>query len=322
MSNSTLIDYTRISPNQSGQRNHAIDTVTIHCVVGQLSVETIGNIFANPSAEASSNYGIGSDGRIGMYVEECDRSWCSSSSDNDNRAITIECASDASHPYAVNGSVYSTLIDLLVDICQRNGIPELRWRGDRGLIGQTDAQNMTVHRWFADKACPGDYLYNLHGQIANEVNARLGEDRAINVQLYETNGTDAQKWIIRDKQDGTEFSTLQNVATGMYLDVSGANAEPGVNVQVYKGNGADAQKFIVDKEKFENDIVCTIRSAIDADMVLDVSGASRDNGANIQLYASNGTTAQKWTMVWAGDGAYYLINQVTGKALDVVGGGK
>lgn len=126
MSNSTLIDYTRISPNQSGQRNHAIDTVTIHCVVGQLSVETIGNIFANPSAEASSNYGIGSDGRIGMYVEECDRSWCSSSSDNDNRAITIECASDASHPYAVNGSVYSTLIDLLVDICQRNGIPELR----------------------------------------------------------------------------------------------------------------------------------------------------------------------------------------------------
>lgn len=181
---------------------------------------------------------------------------------------------------------------------------------------------MTVHRWFADKACPGDYLYNLHGQIANEVNARLGEDRAINVQLYETNGTDAQKWIIRDKQDGTEFSTLQNVATGMYLDVSGANAEPGVNVQVYKGNGTDAQKFIVDKEKFENDIVCTIRSAIDADMVLDVSGASRDNGANIQLYASNGTTAQKWTMVWAGDGAYYLINQVTGKALDVVGGGK
>lgn len=173
MSNSPLVNYTKISPNSSNPRNHAIDTITIHCVVGQLSVETIGNVFAPTSRQASSNYGIGSDGRIGMYVEEKNRSWCSSSSSNDNRAITIEVASDTKHPYAVNDKAYKALIELVADICKRNNIKELKWKGDKSLIGQVDKQNMTVHRWFANKSCPGDYLYNLHGQIAKEVNARL-----------------------------------------------------------------------------------------------------------------------------------------------------
>lgn len=172
MSNSKLVNYTKISPHKNSPRNHAIDTVSIHCVVGQLSVETIGNVFQ--SKEASANYGIGSDGRIGMYVEEKDRSWCTSSASNDNRAITIECASDTSEPYAINDKVYASLINLLVDICQRNGIKELKWRADKNLIGQVDKQNMTVHRWFANKSCPGEYLYSRHGQIAAEVNKRLG----------------------------------------------------------------------------------------------------------------------------------------------------
>ena len=172
--NSKLVNYTRISPNRSVNRNHKIDTVSIHCVVGQCSVETLGSIFASTSKEASSNYGIGYDGRIGMYVEEKDRSWCTSSASNDNRAITIEVASDTYHPYKVNDAAYKSLIKLLVDICKRNGIKELKWKADKSLIGQVDKQNMTVHRWFANKSCPGDYLYNLHGQIAKEVNAQLG----------------------------------------------------------------------------------------------------------------------------------------------------
>lgn len=175
MGNSPLVTYTRISPNRTSPRNHVIDTITIHCVVGQCSVETLGNIFAQPSKYASSNYGIGYDGKIGMYVEEADRSWCSSSSENDNRAITIEVASDTTHPYAVKGAAYKALIDLLVDICQRNDIKELKWKGDKSLIGQPDKQNMTVHRWFANKACPGEYLYSRHAQIASEVNARLSD---------------------------------------------------------------------------------------------------------------------------------------------------
>ena len=173
MSNSPLVSYTKISPNKTSPRNHKIDTITIHCVVGQLSVETLGNIFASASRKASSNYGIGSDGRIGMYVEEKDRSWCSSNAANDHRAITIECASDKTHPYAINDKVYKSLIELLVDICKRNGIKKLLWKGDKSLIGQVDKQNMTVHRWFANKACPGDYIYNRLGQIASEVNAKL-----------------------------------------------------------------------------------------------------------------------------------------------------
>ena len=172
--NSPLVDYTKISPNRTKNRNHKIDTITIHCVVGQLSVETLGNVFAPKSRQASSNYGIGSDGRIGMYVEEKDRSWCTSNAANDHRAITIEVASDTKHPYTVNAKAMKSLINLITDICKRNGIKKLLWKGDKSLIGQVNKQNMTVHRWFANKACPGDYLYERHGYIADEVNKILG----------------------------------------------------------------------------------------------------------------------------------------------------
>lgn len=175
LSNSKLISYTKISPNRTSPRNHKIDTVTIHCVVGQCSVETLGNIFAPTSRQASCNYGIGTDGRIGMYCEEKDRSWCSSNAANDNRAITIEVASDTKHPYAVNAKAYAALIDLLVDICKRNGIPRLVWstsKADR--VNHKNGCNMTVHRDYANKSCPGEYLYSRHAQIASEVNKRLG----------------------------------------------------------------------------------------------------------------------------------------------------
>lgn len=174
MSNSSLVSYIKISPNKTSPRNHAIDTITIHCVVGQCSVETLGDIFAQTSRQASSNYGIGPDGRIGMYVEEKDRSWCSSSGSNDNRAITIEVASDTTEPYAVTDAAYESLIKLCADICKRNGIKKLLWKADKSLIGQVDKQNMTVHRWFANKSCPGEYLYSRHSDIANRVNAILG----------------------------------------------------------------------------------------------------------------------------------------------------
>lgn len=175
MSNSPLVSYTKISPNKTSPRNHKIDTVTIHCVVGQCSVETLGNIFAPASRQASANYGIGVDGRVGMYVEEKDRSWCSSNAANDHRAITIEVASDTTEPYAVNAKAYATLIDLLVDICQRNGITKLVWstnKADR--VNHKNGCNMTVHRDYANKSCPGTYLYERHAQIASEVNKRLG----------------------------------------------------------------------------------------------------------------------------------------------------
>lgn len=175
MSNSPLVDYTRISPNKNSPRNHKIDTITIHCAVGQCTVETLGNIFAPTSRQASSNYGVGTDGKIGMYVEEKDRSWCSSNAANDNRAVTIEVASDTKHPYAVNDRAFAALLDLVTDICKRNGIKKLVWstkKADR--VNHKNGCNMTVHRDYANKSCPGDYLYNRHGEIAAEVNRRLG----------------------------------------------------------------------------------------------------------------------------------------------------
>ena len=171
--NSSLVDYVKLSPNIHGARNCAIDTITIHCVVGQLSVETIGNIFVKESRKASCNYAIGSDGRIALIVEEKNISQCTSSYSNDKRAITIEVASDTVHPYEVNDKAMDSLIKLCADICKRNGIEKLLWKADKSLIGKVNQQNMTVHRWFANKACPGDYLYNLHGEIAEQVNEIL-----------------------------------------------------------------------------------------------------------------------------------------------------
>lgn len=171
--NSPLVNYTKISPFRTPNRTHTIDTVTIHCVVGQCAIESLGELFQ--TKQCSSNYGIGYDGRIGMYVEEKDRSWCSSSESNDHRAITIEVASDTYEPYAVNPAAYNALIRLLVDVCKRNGIKKLVWstsKNDR--VNHLNGCNMTAHRdYHSGKSCPGTYLYEREGQIAAEVNKLL-----------------------------------------------------------------------------------------------------------------------------------------------------
>lgn len=178
--NSSLVSYTKLSPNHSGQRTHSIDRITPHCVVGQCSVETLGNIFLPTSKQASCNYGIGVDGRVGMYVEEKNRSWCSSSAANDQRAITIECASDNSEPYAFKDVVYKRLIELCTDICKRNGKTKLLWLGDKtktlNYTPKSDEMVLTVHRWFANKSCPGNWMYARMGDLASKVTAALGSE--------------------------------------------------------------------------------------------------------------------------------------------------
>lgn len=182
MSNSKLVNYTKLTPNRNTPRNHAIDTITIHCYVGQASVEEMGAWFAKESTSASANYGIGADGRVGLYVPESDRSWCSSSRENDHRAVTIECACDPAEPNAVNDKVYKTLIKLCADICQRNGIKKLKWsKGQNERMKHLNGVNMTVHRDYAAKACPGAYLYGKMGQIAKEVNAILSPSKSSGV---------------------------------------------------------------------------------------------------------------------------------------------
>lgn len=178
MSNSKLVSYTRWSPNHSGKRNHKIDRISPHCVVGQCSIETLGSIFANKSRQASCQYGIGKDGRIGQYVSESNRSWCTSSAANDNRAVTIECASDTKSPYKMNTKVINSLIKLMVDICKRNGKTKLLWLGNKSkslnYSPKSNEMVITCHRWFANKSCPGDFLYKKLGSIAKEVTKQLG----------------------------------------------------------------------------------------------------------------------------------------------------
>lgn len=183
--NSSLVAYTKLSPNHSGQRTMKIDRITPHCVVGQCTAEGLGDWFQKPSTQASSNYGIDKDGRVGMYVEEKNRSWCTSSNENDQRAVTIECASGKVEPYAMNEVVYDRLIDLCVDICQRNGKKKLLWFGDKNeslnYQPKDDEMLITVHRWFANKSCPGNWLYARLSDLAMKVTARLsgGEAEAI-----------------------------------------------------------------------------------------------------------------------------------------------
>lgn len=175
--NSPLVSYTKLSPNHSGQRTHSIDRITPHCVVGQCSVESLGNVFANPSRQASSNYGIGVDGRVGMYVEEKNRSWCSSSNANDQRAVTIECASDNIAPYAFKDVVYAKLVDLCVDICQRNGKNKILWfpTKDQRLNYNPQPNEIvfTLHRDLAATQCPGQWLVERMADLADKVNAKL-----------------------------------------------------------------------------------------------------------------------------------------------------
>ena len=168
--------------NRSLKRTHAIDRITPHCVVGQCTAEGLGSWFAKTSTQASSNYGIDKDGRVGLYVEEKNRSWCSSSNANDQRAVTIECASDTKEPYTMNSKVYATLVKLCVDICKRNGKKKLLWISNKSkalnYVPKSDEMILTVHRWFANKSCPGNWLYSRLGKLATEVTKQLGSSTA------------------------------------------------------------------------------------------------------------------------------------------------
>lgn len=223
--NSPLVAYTKLSPNHSGQRTHSIDRITPHCVVGQLSAERICGCFTSKDRQASCNYGIGTDGRVSLCVEEKNRSWCSSSGSNDQRAITIECASDKTAPYAMNNKVYASLINLCVDICKRNGKKKLLWFGDKNKTlnynPKADEMVITVHRWFANKSCPGDWLYNRLGDLATEVTKRLS-------------GSSEQK---------PSTSVLYTVQVGAFSKKSNAEAQ----MAKLKAAGFDA--FITTKNK-------------------------------------------------------------------------
>ena len=249
MSNSSLATIAVMSPNHSGKRNHAIDRITPHCFVGQVTVERGLAVFASKSRRASCQYVIGKDGRVGLSVDEANRSWCTSSSLNDNRAVTIECASDTKDPYAFNDAVYSKLVDLCEDICRRNGKNRLIWIPNKtqalAYTLQPNEMLITVHRWFANKSWPGDWLYNRLGDVASIVNRRLSsvptaptptpseppKSKVIyKVQLgaYSVK-SNADKLLTKVKKAGfsafiTKVGSMYKVQVGAYSNKSNADA--------------------------------------------------------------------------------------------------
>lgn len=183
MSNSNLINHTNLSPNCNKPRNHKIDKITIHHMAGNMTVERCGELFGNASRQASSNYGIGSDGRVGLYVDEANRAWTSGNAENDHRAITIEVANDGGYPdWHVSDKALAKLIDLCVDICKRNGIEKLNFTGDKN-------GNLTMHKWFQATSCPGPYLESKFSHIAEQVNKRLAPEETEEVYTVKKGDT-------------------------------------------------------------------------------------------------------------------------------------
>lgn len=204
MSNSKLITYTRISPNRTSPRNGVIRGVAIHCTAGgrnktARATADLGRFTTYDRKNgASCNYAVGGDGSIALVVPESDRAWCTSNP-IDHQIVSIEVASDIAAPNRVTDAALSALLDLLTDICRRNGIPALLWHGRRDLMGNWAVQNMVVHRWTrTDKVCPGDYLYNLHPWIAGQVNARLAgrEDDDMDIDKLINDMTGAQAYAL------------------------------------------------------------------------------------------------------------------------------
>lgn len=300
MSNSSLVSYTKISPNKNSPRNHAIDRITPHCVVGQLSAESICGCFTSPSRQASCNYGIGYDGRISLCVEEKDRSWCSSSPANDHRAVTIECASDKTHPYAMTDAVYASLINLCVDICKRNGKKKLLWFGDKNKTmaysPKSDEMVLTVHRWFANKSCPGDWLYSRMGDLAAKVTARLGgstaeKKPASTTTLYRVRKT----WADSASQKGA-FASMANAK---------ACADKNPGYKVFDGSGnvvypAESKPAFSPYRVKVTASVLNIRKGAGTNYAL--AGTIRDGGVYTIVQESTGQGATKWGKLKSGAG--------------------
>ena len=323
MSNSSLISYTKLSPNHSGKRTKKIDTITIHCMAGQLSVESCGALFAKSSRQASSNYGIGPDGRIALYVDEGNRSWCTSSNANDQRAVTIEVASDATHPYAVKDKAYDALLDLVTDICKRNGIKKLIWstsKNDR--VNHLNGCNMTAHRDYDAKACPGDWLYNRHGEIAAEVNRRLGATGSSTPATGGSTGTAAADINVGDEVEftGTRHyvsATATNASSckpgkAKVTAIAKGKAHPyhliavsGGGSTVYgwtdaadikTGSASTATSYLV---KVTTDVL-NIRKGPGTNY--GTNGAIRDKGTYTIVAESTGAGASKWGKLKSGAG--------------------
>ena len=288
MSNSNLVNYTKISPNSSNPKNESIKKITIHHMAGNLTIETCGNVFAPASRQASSNYGIGTDGRVGMYVEEKNRAWTSSNSANDNQAVTIEVANDEiGGNWHVSDTALNKLIELCVDICKRNGIKKLNFTGDA-------SGNLTMHKWFAATSCPGQYLESKFPYIADEVNKELNpktETPSTGLLFRVQTGafsvkSNADALLAKVKAAG--FDTYMIQADGLYKVQVGAfsvKANADAMMSKLKAKGFDA--FITTKSGSAASPTATLKAISVGSKVKVKSGSRSYTGGSIASFIYN-----------------------------------
>ena len=232
--NSPLVDYTRISPNSTNPRKSKIKKIIIHHMAGNLSVETCGNVFANPSRKASANYGVGTDGRVGLYVEECNRAWTSGNATVDNEGITIEVANDTTGGnWHVSDVALQKTIELCVDICKRNGIEKLNFTGNKN-------GNLVAHRYYQATQCPGEYLYSKFSYIADEVNKRLG------VKVEASSSATSTRSYIMKGDKGNDVKTLQENLNYLGYSCGTVDGDFGTKTDTALRNFQKAYKLTVD----------------------------------------------------------------------------
>lgn len=166
MSNSKLATekYIAHSNNYStGRSGRKIEKVTIHHMAGVLSAKQCGSIFQNGNRQASSNYGIGKDGEIALFVDEANTSYADANWDSNCKSVTIECSNNKTGgDWTVSDTVLNSLINLVADIFKRNGIK-------KAIKGET----ITWHSMYSATTCPGNYLRSKMDYIAEKVNEKL-----------------------------------------------------------------------------------------------------------------------------------------------------
>lgn len=245
MSYSNMVEYVRLSPNCTKPRNKKVNAIVIHHVAGNATVEAVGALFAKPERQASSNYGIGTDGRVACYVEEENRAWTTGSREIDNRAITFEVANCSGAPeWKVSDQALEATIALCVDICRRYGF-KLNYTGDKN-------GNLHMHKWYQNTNCPGPYLESKFSYIAEEVNRRLGgEPPAEKKEEPKESGCTVTLDMLSKGSKGESVKALQILLIGNSYSCGkwGADGDFGADTEkavkaFQKANGLDVDGIV------------------------------------------------------------------------------
>ncbi len=303
MSNSSLVVFTKISPNKTSPRKAKITKITPHHMAGDLSIEAVGNGFASRTRGASSNYGIDNRGRVGMYVEEKDRSWCSSSADNDNQAVTIEVAdapgASEKNGWKVTDLAFNTLVDLCIDICKRNGIAKLKYTGDK-------TGNLTRHNMFKNTSCPGTYLQSKFPELAERVNKALLGSTGSEAELVPPK-PEVEQVLYRVRKAWADIDSQ----IGAFGDLANAKAcaDKHVGYRVYDKQGVKVYEKEVSKPQpvkfkpYEVQVkVAALNYRVKAGINQSIKGVIRDKGVYTIVEESHPSTGGTWGKLKSGAG--------------------